>query len=189
MRLSLVCHASTSALRRAAFPLDEPLDAIGTDKAGALAGQLPAAAQVWASRALRTVQTAAALGLAPQLQAALDDCDYGHWAGQRLADLSDAQGEAIATWLQDPGAAPHGGESVQAVQQRVALWMDGLDDTVDHIVAVTHPAVIRVAILHALGAGLSSFWRLDISPLSITDLRCSRGRWTVRSVGAVPSIS
>lgn len=183
MRLSLICHASTSAMRRAAFPLDEPIDTAGTAKAAALAGLLPLFAQAWTGTALRTVQTAAALQLDARPANSLDDCCYGRWAGRRLMDLQHEESAEVSTWLQDPMSSPHGGESLHALQQRVAYWMDGLDKHAEHSIAVSHPAVIRSAILHALGASLESFWRIDINPLSITDLRFNGRNWTVRAMG------
>jgi broad specificity phosphatase PhoE len=184
MRLSLISHAATRALRRAAFPLDEAIEPVDPARVAALVERLPVADQIWTSKALRTVQTAVTLKLEAQVAQALDDCDYGRWAGQRMTDVQRDEPEALHAWLQDASASAHGGESLQEMHARVAAWMDGLDGKADHIVAITHPAVVRSAILHALGAGLTSFWHIDINPLSLTDLRRGGGRWTVRSIGA-----
>lgn len=183
MLLSLVSHASTSALRRAAFPVDEPIDSIGNANAQTLAGLLPVAAHTWSSTALRTLQTATALQLDAIADASLDDCDYGLWAGRHLADLQQEEPEAVHVWLSDPSAAPHGGESLLRMQQRVNDWMSGLDKGIGHAIAVTHPAVIRLAILGTLEAKVESFWRIDVSPLSLTQLRFSNHRWTLVSTG------
>jgi broad specificity phosphatase PhoE len=183
MRLTLICHASTRAVRQAVFPEDEPLDAIGEAKARALAGLLHPADQVWSSPAQRARQTAQALKLDAKLEPLLADCDYGRWSGQRLADIQTDEPDATFAWLSDPSAAPHGGESIHSLLQRVAGWLDGLDANADHIIAVTHAAVIRAAVIHALGAGAEAFWRIDVNPLSLTDLRRSHGRWTLRATG------
>src|SRR5271157_1136923 len=63
VRLTLICHASTSAVRNAAFPLDEALDPQGQAKASALVANLRAADSALTSPALRARQTAAALNL------------------------------------------------------------------------------------------------------------------------------
>lgn len=183
MRLTLICHASTRAMRQAAFPEDEPIDAIGEAKASALAGHLRPAEQVWSSPALRARQTNQALSLDAELEPLLADCDYGRWVGRRLADIQIEEPDATLAWLSDPSAAPHGGESIQALLQRVAGWLDGLDADLDHIIAVTHAAVIRAAVIHALGAGAEAFWRIDVNPLTLTELRRSHGRWTLRATG------
>lgn len=52
-----------------------------------------------------------------------------------------------------------------------------------HTIGVTHPAVIRAAIVYALRLPSQNFWRFDIAPLTLTDLRFSRDQWTLRSVG------
>jgi broad specificity phosphatase PhoE len=48
-------------------------------------------------------------------------------------------------------------------------------------VAVTHPAVIRAAILTALDAPPKSFWRIDVAPVSRTVMHFRGHVWTVRS--------
>jgi broad specificity phosphatase PhoE len=52
-----------------------------------------------------------------------------------------------------------------------------------HIIAVTHPPLIRGAIVHALQAPPAAFFRIDVAPLSITDLRFNGKAWTLRSTG------
>ena len=81
-RLILICHGSTDALRKAAFPADEPLDAQGRTRAAALAGALPSADRYLTSPELRTQQTAEALSLDASVEASLRDCDYGSWSGR-----------------------------------------------------------------------------------------------------------
>jgi broad specificity phosphatase PhoE len=39
--------------------------------------------------------------------------------------------------------------------------------------------VVRAAVVHALGAPLHAFWRIDAAPLSLTELHAADGRWTV----------
>jgi broad specificity phosphatase PhoE len=48
-------------------------------------------------------------------------------------------------------------------------------------VAVTHPAIIRAAILIALDAPPKSFWRIDIAPASRTQMHFRGHAWTLRS--------
>jgi broad specificity phosphatase PhoE len=51
-------------------------------------------------------------------------------------------------------------------------------------IAVTHPSVIRAAIIHAIDATPQSFWRIDIAPLPLTTLSRNNGRWSLGS-GAI----
>jgi len=48
---------------------------------------------------------------------------------------------------------------------------------------VTHPMVIRAAVVHCLRSGPGAFRRIDIEPLSVTDLRRYKNDWTLRSIG------
>jgi broad specificity phosphatase PhoE len=183
MRLTLVCSLPTSALHTATFPGDEPVDPRSEADASAWISRLGRIDRAWTSPALRAKQTAAALGLAVTIEAALRDCAYGRWTGRRLADIQTEEPDAITAWTTDPAAAPHGGESVLEVLSRVAHWLDGCADRTGHCVAVTHPAVIRAAIIHAIRATPQSFWRIDVPPLSVTDLRQHQGHWRLRSTG------
>lgn len=92
---------------------------------------------------------------------------------------------AVHAWLTDPDAAPHGGESLTVLLARVGAWLDAdhAGDDAAHVVAVTHAAVVRAALVVTLGAPASAFWRIDIAPLTVTVLRGRPGRWTVRGTG------
>ena len=182
-RLMLLCHASTDAVRRAAFPDDEPLDERGASQAATAAAGLGAFGRSWTSPALRARQTAAALRLSASVEPAPRDCDFGRWTGLRLVDLQAHEPDAVASWLADPAAAPHGGESVLDVMHRVAAWLDERCQDIGHGIAVTHPAVIRAAVVHVIGAPPQAFWRIDVEPLSCTDLRRNGDRWTLRATG------
>ena len=111
------------------------------------------------------------------------DLDCGRWAGRDLSEIEKEEPAAVAAWLTDPEAAPHGGELIADVLRRVAGWLDGEAAVGGRIVAVTHASVIRAAILHAIGAPLTSFWHLDVAPLTLTDLRHDGARWTLRAFG------
>jgi broad specificity phosphatase PhoE len=186
-RLIFICHASTDAVRRSAFAADEPLDAIGQREATVLAGSVPHADRIWSSPELRARQTAQALGLNAVVEPALRDCDYGRWSGQSFEDVSAREPAAVAIWLRDPAAAPHGGESLLAFMQRVATWLGGQLSKRHQSIVITHAAVIRAAIVHAIAATPQSFWRIDIGPLSCTRLSGNEGRWNLVSTGGSTS--
>jgi broad specificity phosphatase PhoE len=182
-RLILIAHASTAALRGAFFPADEPLDGPGKTSAAALAGCLPNADRWLTSPELRTRQTATALGLSADIEPTLRDCDFGSWSGKSFKDVCAREPEAIAAWLRVPEAAPHGGESVLGLMQRVGAWLAGEQARRQRSIVVTHSAVIRAAIVQAIGAPPQSFWRIDIAPLSMTRLSGGDGRWNLSSSG------
>jgi len=80
----------------------------------------------------------------------------------------------------DPARAPHGGESIVDLIDRVAGWLASLTENALPTVAVTHPAVVRAAILTALDIPPKSFWRIDIAPVSRTVMHFRKGYWTLR---------
>jgi broad specificity phosphatase PhoE len=189
IRLRLICHASTSALRSSSFPADEPLDVHAHKKLAALAQDVRRADRCLTSPALRASQTAEALGLVATPDPMLRDCDYGRWTGRTLDEVQAQEPDAVAEWLRNPGAAPHGGESVLAVMERIARWLDAQHARPGVTVAVTHASVIRAAIVHAIEAGPRSFWRVDVGPLSLTRLSGNNGRWTLVSIGPMKADS
>ena len=183
VELSLICHAPTRATREAAFPADEPLDPQVRAMAKTAAGKVRRVDAAWSSPALRARQTADALGLAVQNEPLLRDLDYGRWTGHSLDAVAAADPSAVAVWLSDTGAAPHGGETVDDLFGRIAIWLGHAADWNGRIVAVTHATVIRAAIVTVLEANRASFWRIDIAPLCCVRLRGHAGRWTLLSIG------
>ncbi len=179
-RIVLISSAATAATRAAAFPRDEPLDPAGA--AAVPPVSFPRADLVLCSPALRCVQTAAALGLTAESDELLRDADPGRWAGRTLDDLAAAEPEAVAAWL--AGAAPPGGESAAAVRERASRW---LAERTGYTVAVTHPAVVRALVVALLGAPAGAERRIEVAPLTRTELRGGPGRWAVRVLGAPPA--
>lgn len=183
VRLVLVAHAATAASREARFPGDEPLDERGAHAAAAADGALRRVTAAYRGPEERCRQTATALGLDAVADPALADLDVGAWRGRTLTELAADHPVDLRAWLTDPRAAPHGGESVAELVARVAHWLDEFAAEAARIAAVTHPAVIRAAVLHTLGAPPECFWRLDAAPLSQTWLTHDGRRWQLRETG------
>ncbi|BBX99403.1 histidine phosphatase family protein [Mycobacterium lacus] len=172
VRLTLVSHGMTDAMAAGRFPVDEPLNDIGRRQVEAL--DVRGGTRQLAAPELRARQTAQLLGLRAMTEPRLADLDCGRWRGETLEGVA---AEELRVWLTDPARAPHGGESIVDLIDRVAGWLASLTG---NTVAVTHPAVIRAAIVRALDIPSKSFWRLDIRPLSRSVLH-SRGQcWTLR---------
>jgi broad specificity phosphatase PhoE len=184
LRLTLISHAATKATRAALFPLDEPLEPESCAEAAALEGVAGRVDGAWTSPALRAVQTAKALGLEASIDPALQDIDLGQWAGKSLVEVEAADPLGLRRWLEDVSAAPHGGESVEHLLQRVSGWLDRVSRGAGRLVAVTHAAVIRAAAVVALDASPRSFWRIDVKPLCCSRFQARDGRWTVSYLNA-----
>lgn len=181
-RISLICHATSRDLRAATFGGDDALDDLGRAGAERLAGCLGKVDRCWTSPALRTRETAAALGLDAIVDERLRDCDFGRWSGLRFQQVLLREPRKLVSWVRNPADAPHGGESIPQVIERIGAWMREINRLQGHTVAVTHASVIRAAIVHVLQAQLPSFWRVDVLPLSQTDLRTNGRRWVLRSI-------
>lgn len=181
--LTWICHASTAAARTAAFPADEPVDAIGERDCGK--ARLPFSAdRVWVAPELRARRTAELLGLPASSDAVLRDVDHGRWAGLALEDVIAKEPEGLKAWMEDPSAAPHGGESMRALFDRIADWMEKRRVVGGREIAVTHPNVVRMAIAHALGAGPEAARNIDVAPLGMA-VTAWNGRWRLRALGSL----
>jgi len=189
-RLWLISHASTAAQRSATFAdANEPLDARGLAEANAYAEAQRARfafsgtheVRALASPAACARDTAQALGLSATVAPELADTNYCKWQRMRVADIVDNAPQALEAWLSDPAAAPPGGESFEAVIARVGAWLDALAN--NHpadltVIAITHAAVLRAALIHVLRAPAAAFTQIEIAPLATIELRHSQRGWT-----------
>src|SRR3954453_22899026 len=189
-RLLLVRHAPTASTRSAAFPLDEALDDRARAQAARLADVVPARGDVLCSPPLRGVHTAGAEGLDATPEPRVAECDFGSWAGRSLADVHASEPQAARPWLTDPRAGPHGGECLADFSARVRAWLDDQTAQDGPAVVITHGGVVKAAVVHAMGAPLGTFLRVDAAPLAVTELHAHDGRWTITRVnGTAPGAS
>ncbi|MEU2061246.1 histidine phosphatase family protein [Streptomyces sp. NPDC013455] len=179
-RVVLVSAAMSTSLRQARFDDGGSLDDGGLAEARSAAGTLPAAARVLLSPSVRCRQTAAALGLHGVPAAELAGLDVGRWRGRALDEVGAAEPEAVGRWLTDPDCAPHGGESVRELCERVAGRLAKARELEGRTLAVVEPDVVRAAVVAALGLPAAVFWRLDVQPLTLTELSGRAGRWNLR---------
>ena len=167
-RLTLICHAVTPLQKQGRFSDDEAVLMDWQGAALSLAGRYKKTHRLLCAPEARTRQTADLFGSDAVIEDALRDGDLGQWKGQQIAQLDS---EAVRAWLTQSASAPHGGESVDQLCARVGQWMKSLEAQPGHIVAITHPFVIRAALLHAMQFPVSMFYRIDVEPLSATELR------------------
>ncbi|MFE7778369.1 histidine phosphatase family protein [Streptomyces sp. NPDC057445] len=185
VRLTLVCAAAGSAVREARFG-DGPLDERARREALASAPAAPAA-QVRCCRApsVRCRETAEVWGVDAVVETALRDCDFGSWTGRTPQEVISADPQGFRAWMSDADAVPHGGESVRELHARVGGWLrqlssEAVSSEAGGVLAVVEPSAVRAAVVHALDAPLSAFWRIDVPPLSSIALTGRSGRWNLR---------
>ena len=149
-------------------------------------GQAVAAAEALSSRSdlavvvssplRRTRQTAQAvadrLGVTIELDDDLRECAFGAWDGLTFAEVHDRWPQELAAWLDDPQAAPPGGESLAQVSARVAAARDRLlaAHPGETLLVVTHVTPIKMLVRAALGAPLAAVYRMELSPASLSTL-------------------
>ncbi|MDG3010150.1 histidine phosphatase family protein [Rhodococcus sp. D2-41] len=167
----------TEALRAARFPGDESLEPFRAGRAlpAPLGTAFARADCVLTAPEARARETAALFGVDSHVEQALREQDPGAWAGKVPADLDPTE---LGTWLGDPGFAPPGGESVDALLGRVGRWLGDVGE--GRTVAVTHPAVTRAVAVRALDLPADRFWRIEARPLSALYLRRDHRGWTVQ---------
>lgn len=178
-RLLLVRHGPTASTRRAAFSPDEALDDGGLRDSRRLRAVFDGIQSAFCSPAMRARQTAEAAGLEPRSDPDLAECDFGSWTALTLDDVSARDPEGLRAWFEDPHARPHGGESLAQLAARVRRFLSRVAEMPGATAAVTHGGVVKAALVEALGAPSSSFWRIDVAPLSVTELRRRDRTWTV----------
>jgi broad specificity phosphatase PhoE len=175
-RLTLICHAATPLQKQGRFPDDESVAMDWQSAALSHAGRFKKNPRMVCAPEARTRQTAGLFGDNAQIEEALRDADFGHWKGQAIAQLDS---HALSDWMTNSASAPHGGESVEQICVRVAEWMKSLETQPGHVVAITHPFVIRAAMLYVLQFPVSMFYLIDVEPLSATELRFNKV-WRLR---------
>lgn len=108
---------------------------------------------------------------------ALDEIDFGEWSGQTFDQLNhDARWRF---WNDARGLArTPAGERMIDVQARALGALDALERRWggSTIAVVSHADVIKAVVFHHLGIGLEGWWRLEVSPASITTLDVEAGR-------------
>lgn len=114
------------------------------------------------------------------LEACLRDRDCGLWAGKSLRELPPEQ---VEQWVTEPSFQPPGGESRNAMLQRLSEWLVRAPTWEGVSYAALRPGVVRGLVLATLGAGAAAENALDVPPETVTAMTWA-GRWRVRMAGS-----
>jgi alpha-ribazole phosphatase len=182
-RLWLIRHAPVAGPTGVIHDSDAAADT-GDDLAfAALRAKLPAGAAQFASPSVRTLQTAAALGLRPKPESNFREQDFGEWTGRRHDDLSRELGAAYREfWRAPANGMPPGGESFAEQMVRVRDGLAALPP--GDVVLVVHSGTVRAALAIALEIDPEPALRFAIAPLSLTRIDRLAGGWRVVCVGS-----
>ena len=181
-RLLLLRHGQTelSVQRRYSGRGNPALTDVGRQQAGAAAryvaerGGIAAVFSSPLQRAYDTAATAAkALGLDVTVDDDLIETDFGAWEGLTFAEAAERDPELHRRWLRDTSTTPPGGESFDAVLDRVLRVRERI--VAAHqgstVLVVSHVTPIKMLLRLALDAGPGILYRLhlDLASLSIAE--------------------
>jgi alpha-ribazole phosphatase len=179
--LWLIRHAPVARAAGVIHGDDAPADTSDTARFAALRARLPDGAASFASPAIRTLATAAALGLRPAAEANFREQDFGDWTGRRHDDLAREPGAAYRDFWNAPATGkPPGGESFA---EQIARVSEGLAELPGgDVVLVVHSGTVRAALAIALDLPAESALRFAIDPLSLTRIDRLANGWRVVGV-------
>jgi ribonuclease H / adenosylcobalamin/alpha-ribazole phosphatase len=181
-RLLLLRHGQTelSVQRRYSGRGNPPLTALGREQAARAAkylggkGDIAAVVSSPLDRARETAEAAArALDVPVTVLDGLIETDFGEWEGLTFGEAAQRDPAVHAAWLGDPSLPPPGGESFDAVRERVEAVRRDLVALYPerNVVVVSHVTPIKTLLQLALGVGPSLLYRLhlDLASLSIAE--------------------
>ncbi|MDE2469938.1 MAG: histidine phosphatase family protein [Bradyrhizobium sp.] len=180
-RLWLIRHAPVAGPEGVIHAIDAPADIGDAAALATLRTKLPAGATAFASPSIRTLATAAALGLNAVEQPDFVEQNFGDWTGRRHDDLARELGEAYRDFWRTPAnSRPPAGESFAEQVARVGNGLAKLP--AGDVVLVVHSGTIRAALAIALDLLPEQALRFAIDPFSLTRIDRVAGGWRVVGV-------
>ncbi|MEU6558900.1 bifunctional RNase H/acid phosphatase [Nocardia nova] len=181
-RLLLLRHGQTalSVQRRYSGRGNPELTELGREQAARAAKYLAAKGDIAAvvssplDRARETAQAAAqALDVPVRVLDSLTETDFGEWEGLTFGEAAQRDPDLHQRWLGDPSLPAPGGESFDAVRERVEAARRDLVALYpgQNVVVVSHVTPIKTLLQLALEVGPSLLYRLhlDLASLSIAE--------------------
>lgn len=159
--------------------IDPPLAPLGIAQAEALAAEIArrgTAQRIIASPMLRAQQTAQivseATGLRVETLEGFRECNFGEWDGLTLTQVREGWPEHLREWLGSMSIAPPGGESFEQLRARVLIARQQVVDRYpgEDVLVVAHVSPIKVLVGLAIDAPLTSMYRMELPPCSLTTL-------------------
>ena len=141
---------------------------------------------VYTSPLERTRETAKAItgriGLAAKVEPALEELDFGSWAGKAIAEL-----DLLEDWRRWNAArsiaSTPAGDTMRAAQNRILDFIDARrrEQPAGCLVLVGHSDPLKAALLFYLGLSLDKLQRIAVAPGSLS--RVEIGAWGATVVG------
>ena len=143
-----------------------PLNQTGRRQAAELATQLDTLDAIYSSDTIRATETAeivgAQLGLGIETDPRLREVNFGEWEGLTRHEINRLYEDAFTRWEACEQAAPNGGESDEAMAERVieALSQIAGDHPDGRVLVITSGGPIRAAQAHLRGVEQAAARRL-----------------------------
>lgn len=120
--------------------------------------------------------------LKPQVTPELIEIDVGKWQGLHIDNIKKEYPEIWAQWRKDPSEfRMPGGESLNEVASRAVSSYHRIVNEVrgKQAVIVSHEVIIKLIVIHVLGAPLSIYRRFEIDNASVSSIRILEHRSAV----------
>jgi probable phosphoglycerate mutase len=164
---------------------ESALTSLGMQQAFALSDAMVARAvgRVVASPLLRCTATAKPSAERLNVRVETDDrlleIAHGTWEGRMRAEIAANDGARYRAWRENPeSVAFDGGETPQHV---LARWRDFAAALLPQVptLVLTHDAVVRVALLDALGREMREFWGTRVENGAFAVFEVEGAHWTL----------
>jgi probable phosphoglycerate mutase len=121
------------------------------------------------------------LGLDVELEGGFAEAHFGEWEGLAFPDVMERWPDDTRSWLDSPAFSPPGGESLDAVSERVDEARQRLlrDYPGQTVVVVSHVTPIKMMLRLALEADMGVIHRFELAPASITTIQWWSDGWPV----------
>jgi probable phosphoglycerate mutase len=129
------------------------------------------------------------LGVEVVVDHSIVEASFGEWDGLTFAEVREKDAAALDAWLSSTAVAPPGGESYDAVYERVRRAQRRLVASYGgkHVVVVSHVTPIKMFVRLALDAPMPVIHRLELQPASVSTVRVwPDGISTLRAYDVVP---
>ena len=146
-----------------------------------------------ASPLRRTQETAGfvsrEVGLDVALEPGIAEAAFGDWDGHSFAEIMEGWPDELSAWLGSTAVAPPGGETFDAVYERVRAARDRILNrhAGQTVVVTSHVTPIKMMVRLALDAPMSVIHAMELAPASITTIAWwPDGTPSLRNFSVVP---
>ena len=133
-------------------------------------GSMPSSPRPYAAPASPARSSPNASGVPLEDEPGFAEMEFGTWDGMTFDEVAATEREALEKWLGSLDERPGGGESLVMVQERVLAALERL--LARHagrtVVVASHVTPIKVVVAEALQAPLTSQFRMELRPASVT---------------------